>query len=98
MLKETAQLLHCQVISKQNGMRYLLTVVYGFNKIEQRKELWNDLQVFAPRSNTPWLICGDFNALLYPQDRKGSPVTLAKLQDFTNCYNNLLLSEIPWER
>lgn len=96
LVKEIAQLVHYHVTGKQNGMSCLLTTVYGFNTFDQRKELWDDLQGLAPRENTPWLLCGDFNAILYLQDRQGSLVTLAELQDFTNCYNNLLLNEIRW--
>lgn len=41
----------------------MMTVVYGFNTIEQRKALWDGLNGIAQGINSPWLVCGDFNAL-----------------------------------
>lgn len=96
LIPEAAQFMHCQVTRKQNGVKCLLTVIYGFNTVQQRKALWDGLQRLAPKRNEPWLLCVDFNAILHPRDRQGSPITLAELQDFSNCYNSLLLNEIPW--
>ncbi|KAG5609488.1 hypothetical protein H5410_020769 [Solanum commersonii] len=46
-----------------------LTVVYGYNTGDKRKELWINLRDLAIRMTAPWLICGDFYALLYAKDR-----------------------------
>ncbi|KAH0652562.1 hypothetical protein KY289_030240 [Solanum tuberosum] len=50
-------------------MNCYITVVYGYNTGDKRKELWTNLRDLAIGMTTPWLICGDFNALLYPEDR-----------------------------
>ncbi|XP_070017064.1 uncharacterized protein LOC142172435 [Nicotiana tabacum] len=48
--------------------------------------------------NKPWLICGDFNAILYPQGRLyGVQVTMAEIKDFADCCHNLSLNELPWK-
>lgn len=50
----------------------------------------------APQITKPWLICGDFNAMLYPQDKMSeSPVLWAEIKDFSDCYHNLLVNELP---
>ncbi|XP_075085117.1 uncharacterized protein LOC142168341 [Nicotiana tabacum] len=42
------------------------------------------------------VLSGDFNALLYPQDRQyGAPVTIVELKDFSYCIHSLFLNEIP---
>lgn len=40
MLRTEAQLIHCHVRSHTCTMNFLLTVVYGYNTIEQRIALW----------------------------------------------------------
>ncbi|XP_019228283.1 PREDICTED: uncharacterized protein LOC109209465 [Nicotiana attenuata] len=73
-----------------------MTVVYGYNAMEQRKDMWKKLQNLAP-GKQPWLISGDFNAMLTPQDRISKvPMTLADIHDFAKWYHNLYLTEIPW--
>lgn len=70
--------------------------MYGFNSIEQRRELWSSLKAL-PQTNHAWLICGDFNTILYSHDRLfGQPVTNAELKDFTECVHDLGLTELAW--
>ncbi|XP_016505995.1 uncharacterized protein LOC107823801 [Nicotiana tabacum] len=72
-----------------------MAVVYGYSAMEQRKDMWKKLQSLAP-GKQPWLISGDFNAILTPQDRISKvPVTLANIHDFAEWYHNLYLTEIP---
>ncbi|XP_059302033.1 uncharacterized protein LOC132053962 [Lycium ferocissimum] len=65
--------------------------------MERRRTLWDPLHNLAQSVNQPWLICGDFNAILYPNDRlMGNPITLAEIQDFSDCMHTLSLSKLPW--
>ncbi|XP_055822001.1 uncharacterized protein LOC129890481 [Solanum dulcamara] len=46
----------------------------------------------------PWIIAGDFNAVLYPKDRlHGAPVSSAETQASTKCLHDLHLNELPWK-
>lgn len=58
-----AQYIHCQIKGRTNNVDCMMTVVYGFNTIEQRKAIWDDLNGIEQGINSPWLVCGDFNAL-----------------------------------
>ena len=62
-------MIHCHINERSKGYQFNLTVVYGFNTLEQRKGLWNDLKMLAQNVSDPWLIIGDFNAILSPKDR-----------------------------
>ncbi|KAK4383791.1 Retrovirus-related Pol polyprotein from type-2 retrotransposable element R2DM [Sesamum angolense] len=42
----------------------LLTVVYGANEVSARRELWQGLTELAMSVDLPWLVGGDFNAVL----------------------------------
>nr|XP_016512294.1 PREDICTED: uncharacterized protein LOC107829334 [Nicotiana tabacum] len=86
------------VTGKQNGIDCILTVVHGFNTVEKRKALWDQLKAMAPIINKHWLISGDFNAILHPSDRlSGITISVAELKDFSKYCNALLLNEIPWK-
>ncbi|KAH0752317.1 hypothetical protein KY285_005465 [Solanum tuberosum] len=97
-IEEDAQWIHCLVKGIGTDVECYLTVIYGFNTVEQRKSLWDYPEKKAQSIVNPWIICGDFNALLYPQDRLSSkPVQYADIRDFSNCMHSTLLNELPWK-
>ncbi|KAG5594738.1 hypothetical protein H5410_035970 [Solanum commersonii] len=72
--------------------------MYGYNTGDKRKELWTNLRDLAIGMTTSWLICGDFNTLLYPEDRLSSnPVQPTEIADFSNCLHDLSLNELCWK-
>lgn len=64
-----SQLIHCIVRGRLDGFKTCLTLIYGFNTVEQRKTLWRSLNDISVQMTKPWIIGGDFNAMLYTQDR-----------------------------
>ncbi|XP_070036232.1 uncharacterized protein LOC142178931 [Nicotiana tabacum] len=57
--------------------------------------MWQGLKQVALRVHVPWLIIGDFNVMLPPQDRIfGNPVTYAEIKAYSECITDLLLSEL----
>lgn len=71
--------------------------MYGFNTLKQRKGLWDTLAEIAQTITRPWLISGDFNSMLYTQDRNfGNQITQAEIKDFTECILSLNLTELSW--
>ncbi|XP_070031557.1 uncharacterized protein [Nicotiana tomentosiformis] len=97
-LKDDAQMIHCQVKSRRGDIDCLLTVVYGYNGIEQRRSLWDNLQLLSVSIIVPWLIAGDFNAVLYPKDRLScNPVNCSEIQEFATCLQQTTLIELPWK-
>lgn len=46
-----------------------LTVVYGYNSLEMGKDMRQKLRNLAQTINQPWLLWGDFNAIITAQDR-----------------------------
>ncbi|KAI9076598.1 hypothetical protein K1719_041363 [Acacia pycnantha] len=49
----------------------LFTAVYGCPHKQFRKHLWADLNLMAASISSPWLLAGDFNAILGPDERRG---------------------------
>uniref|UniRef100_A0A803P4A6 Reverse transcriptase domain-containing protein n=1 Tax=Cannabis sativa TaxID=3483 RepID=A0A803P4A6_CANSA len=70
VLYESSQLVHCKVKVCGQKKGFLVTAVYGYNKIEDRKNLWDSLASLGS-PNEPWVIVGDFNAMFAYQDRWG---------------------------
>ncbi|XP_019263542.1 PREDICTED: uncharacterized protein LOC109241272 [Nicotiana attenuata] len=96
--KIDAQLIHCTVRGRMAGFEACLTLVYGYNTVEQRKSLWSNLNDISKQVTKPWLIGEYFNAMLYTQDRMyGKPVAISEMVDFSDCIHNLFLNEVAWK-
>lgn len=51
-----------------------------------RNELWDLLRNVRPQTNCPWLVAGDFNAMLSQNDKRGGGrLSLSATRDFNNC-------------
>nr|XP_004253227.1 uncharacterized protein LOC101244567 [Solanum lycopersicum] len=98
-INSSAQMLHCQVNERSKGYQFILTVVYGFNTVEQKKSLWNEMESMAKGISQPWLIVGDFNVILSTKDRlAGVPVTTNEIKDFGECVRDMGVNELQWTR
>ncbi|XP_039027474.1 uncharacterized protein LOC120161268 [Hibiscus syriacus] len=72
------------------GQSFCVTAVHGLNDGNARRHLWNQL-ISLDIVNLPWLIGGDFNIILNPEESSGSinTSTLADISDFRSCVENL---------
>ncbi|KAJ8426568.1 hypothetical protein Cgig2_010627 [Carnegiea gigantea] len=50
----TNQMVHCKAIQLSTQKKFHLTIVYGFNKEELRRPLWNDLKDISQQSLGAW--------------------------------------------
>lgn len=58
-------------------MECMLTVIYGFNTVEQRRSLWKGIKQLDTSINMPWILGGDFSTVTSLQDRLiGNPVVI----------------------
>ncbi|KAH0698460.1 hypothetical protein KY284_012675 [Solanum tuberosum] len=53
---KSSQLIHCLVRDRSNDQQLLVTVIYAFNTIDQRKPLWQDLKQLSQGITYPWVI------------------------------------------
>ncbi|KAH0776490.1 hypothetical protein KY290_007901 [Solanum tuberosum] len=96
-IRSTTQSIHCLINGITGTLSCLITVIYAFNSIENRKDFWAELTLIEPGVDRPWFIVGGFNAMLYPNDRLCcAPIALAETQDFSNCLHTLQLNEVSW--
>lgn len=80
LIKRGIQLIHCHIKGISKAFEVGLTVVYGFNSQEQRRSLWDNLVNIGQNTTLPWLLAGDFNDVLYPEDRLlGNPIAYSEI-------------------
>ncbi|KAA3459207.1 reverse transcriptase [Gossypium australe] len=51
---------------------FFITFVYGSADMSKRKILWDGLKFAMPHQSTPWILMGDFNAILAPEDKRST--------------------------
>lgn len=69
ILVNDLQFVHTCITSKEGDLFYF-TPAYGSPIPSRRKTLWNKLTLLNIKSNEPWLVAGDFNAIVSKKERK----------------------------
>ncbi|XP_074300450.1 uncharacterized protein LOC141631715 [Silene latifolia] len=80
VLEMDAQFIHLKVTEVLTNKVFYVTYVYGFNKIEQRVPLWNSL--IRMNMTAPWIVMGDFNCVMFSNERIGSIVRDSEMAPF----------------
>ncbi|XP_074282714.1 uncharacterized protein LOC141607254 [Silene latifolia] len=93
LLKEE-QLIHVKVTFIPKDFFWELTVVYGFNKLQERSDLWHTLTSLGNGMSNPWIVMGDFNNVLFMDERIGSTITTAEVRGFQDCVDNCGLMDL----
>ncbi|KAK7267103.1 hypothetical protein RIF29_19767 [Crotalaria pallida] len=85
-------------LTERRGMQlFCVTVIYAANDHGIREELWNDLRAISDHMDLPWLLMGDFNTFLDPQEKYGgNPVDISNLADFRNCVDYCQLQDMNY--
>jgi len=85
-----------QVIQLSIQRKFTVTFVYGFNQEHLSGQLWSDLFSKSRNMTDAWCILGDFNIILYKEDKLGGDaVTDHDIQELQNCIDQCDLHEMP---
>ncbi|XP_074266656.1 uncharacterized protein LOC141589935 [Silene latifolia] len=91
VLNITKQCIHSKVYDKLKKNYFGLTLVYGFNKLQERVSLWESIKLYSLNVDGPWLVYGDFNSITSVDERIGGAVVtwaeIAPLRDMMNVCN-----------
>ncbi|KAM1512919.1 hypothetical protein ACFX1Z_024417 [Malus domestica] len=73
---------------------WIFSVAYGSPNISKRQCLWKTLDLIYDNSTLPWLVAGDFNCVLFADERyEGNPISFVKhLPKLSSDHNPLLIS------
>ncbi|XP_050214834.1 uncharacterized protein LOC126665939 [Mercurialis annua] len=93
------QFVHCKVEYDNNEFEW--TIIYGANQLMDRQILWHKLVQMSSRITSPWMIQGDFNAVMGENDRcVGNELDSNHASELKDCINNsgLLDDRRIWRR
>ncbi|KAE8668460.1 hypothetical protein F3Y22_tig00112319pilonHSYRG00128 [Hibiscus syriacus] len=62
---------NCMVMKSTGHSIFLFTSVYASPQASKRRFLWNQLVRLNPGNTVPWLLRGDFNVILKPDEGTG---------------------------
>ncbi|KAI9096746.1 hypothetical protein K1719_025925 [Acacia pycnantha] len=71
ILVNQVQFVHMEVCWNNLNSKFLFTTIYGSPQSQYRKFLWQDLDQIAANLSFPWLLAGDFNAIVNLDERQG---------------------------
>ena len=69
IMQSINQIIHCMVERKDDRNKWILTEVYGSPYTKERNMLQDELYNIEVVIQEPWLILGDFNAMLHMGDK-----------------------------
>ncbi|XP_019242312.1 PREDICTED: uncharacterized protein LOC109222403 [Nicotiana attenuata] len=81
--------IHCEAEEPISQKKWLFTVVYAYNELNPRQQLWEKLIGIGSNITSGWLISGDFNNVLQVDDKIGAPVIHAEVQGFKKFLDRL---------
>ncbi|CAN0870549.1 Putative ribonuclease H protein At1g65750 [Linum grandiflorum] len=85
LIASSSQFIHLEGKSNELGS-FFLTAIYGNPSVSRRNELWDALRSIEGSMTSPWMLIGDFNALLSANEKQGGAVfSRRKHQPFINC-------------
>lgn len=91
----TDQLIHVKIDCTGTSTAFFATFVYGLHSRTDRKPLWDSLIQLGANLMDPWIVMGDFNAYLSPDDKMGgNPVRNHEITDFYDCVSQLELMDL----
>ncbi|CAN0914972.1 hypothetical protein LINGRAHAP2_LOCUS28862 [Linum grandiflorum] len=75
---------------------FILTAYYGFSQRSRRKDAWNQLRAIARPGHEAWCCIGDFNDLMYSDEKRGLHDHPQELMDgFRHAVNDCGLVDLP---
>lgn len=73
------------LIITSGSLSWVLSIIYNSHHLSNQTSLWNSLSTLSPL-NLPWLMAGDFNAIVSTSENKGGQFQnyLSKSRNFSN--------------
>lgn len=71
VIRNHPQFILVRICSSVSSQYVFIAFVYGSPNWRKRRLLWEQLKTTIPSASIPWLIIGDFNAILSSDEKKG---------------------------
>ncbi|KAL0293375.1 UNVERIFIED_CONTAM: hypothetical protein Sangu_3239200 [Sesamum angustifolium] len=93
-----SQFVHCRVLMHDMHEHILITVVYGANEVSARREYGRGLLNWLCQLILPWLVGGDFNAVLDMSEVSGASGAIrVAMHEFNDCIIQTGLISLPMQ-
>ncbi|KAL6208770.1 hypothetical protein ACLB2K_019715 [Fragaria x ananassa] len=94
VISSHSRFIHCRLVDLKTDNSCIITFTYAYPKMNQQHDFWNDLAKLNPANNDSWVLMGDFNITVSPEEKLGGSGGVTRymldLCDFLN--NNGLYS------
>ncbi|CAD5335072.1 unnamed protein product [Arabidopsis thaliana] len=102
IIAKSLQMITCDVLLPGASARVIISIVYAANEEVTRKELWKEIVDLGRNLgivNKPWLMLGDFNQVLLPQEHSNPPSLNIdrRMRDFGSCLSEMELSDLVFK-
>ncbi|XP_056695788.1 uncharacterized protein [Spinacia oleracea] len=88
----SSQFLHCHITPVSGMPAFFCTFIYAHNEAGLRQDLWRDLNLI--HTAAPWILCGDFNCFMAPEERIGAPVKQCDIVDMYGCIHSCGMEDL----
>uniref|UniRef100_A0A803QI18 DUF4283 domain-containing protein n=1 Tax=Cannabis sativa TaxID=3483 RepID=A0A803QI18_CANSA len=93
---EIKQLIFSKGAGFQQVGKFFVSLVYAFNDVKKREELWDELEEVAHKIDEPWLIMGDFNEILKANERIGKRAQSLPSQRFRDSMEKCKMADLKF--
>src|ERR1044071_3157786 len=96
VIEQSPQHMGCVLTCRATGLRFGVCFVYGLHSVSSRRPLWLQLEHLVDNNQLPWLIQGDFNCVLNPNERLNcEPVRTYETSGLVEVCRNCDLLDAP---
>ncbi|CAM8972587.1 unnamed protein product [Rhodiola kirilowii] len=82
----------------QEEVNVMCSFVYGHIDVNERRDLWASLSDLADTCDKPWIICGDFNAILAWSEKQGGKEKNGRsIRDFSDFISYAGVTDISYK-
>lgn len=83
------------IVNENAPNAWFSTIVYASPSSSQREETWNELRDHSLYINGPWIIGGDFNAIISNREKLGgAPPSQSSCISFSSCIDDCSLIDL----
>lgn len=91
----TQRLIFLKGVLVKSNQRCIIGNIYASNCMLGRRQHWEELLNQMERWTDPWILGGDFNVVLSPDERKGGEGNVVAMNEFRNFVEEAQLADLP---
>lgn len=85
----------CRFRNCEDGFLWLFTKIYGLVKGKERREMWEELAPIKGLLDEAWCLCGDFNAVHFPIEKRNCRQMSTTMREFSSFIEEFQLANLP---